>query len=360
MKSISSITVLKAARIRIVNAANSGLPIFVSFSGGKDSMVLGHLVLDLVKQGKVQAKQVHVLFIDEEAIYDSVVENVKKWRTMFMVAGIKFYWLCLPFFHFNCLNSLENDESFILWDPEKKDCWVRQMPQFAITSHPMFKPGMKYQEFAEKFSDCISMVGVRVAESVQRLQNFRKSGGKKVVGKNNNYIFPIYDWTDNDVFLYIKNNNLELPEVYKQLWEVGVGRRGMRLSQFFSIDTAKSLVALNELQPGLFERVVKREPNASIILYYWDTEMFRSTKSKAEKLSIKENYKEKLSKAMREPDNIKKKEWRNVRNIILNNGVYLNEKIYKRLYLALVAGDPKCRTIKAIYADLAAIKNKKN
>ena len=52
----------------------------------------------------------------------------------------------------------------------------------------------------------------------------------------------------------------------------------MRVSQFFSIDTAKSLVKMNEYYPDLMERIVRREPNAYLASLYWDSEMFgRST-----------------------------------------------------------------------------------
>lgn len=37
----SSIDVVKAAEIRITNVFNNGLPVYMSFSGGKDSLCIG-------------------------------------------------------------------------------------------------------------------------------------------------------------------------------------------------------------------------------------------------------------------------------------------------------------------------------
>lgn len=76
------------------------------------------------------------------------------------------------------------------------------------------------------------------------------------------------------------------------LWRIGEGRRRMRISQFFSIDTVRVLARLNEHQPGLMERVIKREPNAYLVSLYWESEMFRRgrknrTKEQEEKMDYK-------------------------------------------------------------------------
>lgn len=33
-----------------------------------------------------------------------------------------------------------------------------------------------------------------------------------------------------------------------------------------------------EFYPDLYERVIRREPNADLVMLYWDTDMFRSSK----------------------------------------------------------------------------------
>lgn len=85
-------------------------------------------------------------------------------------------------------------------------------------------------------------------------------------------VFPIYDWTDNDVWLFLLRNYVDIPEIYLFLWQSGSSKRQMRVSQFFSVDTARSLVKMNEYYPDLMERVIRREPNAYLAALYWDSE----------------------------------------------------------------------------------------
>lgn len=48
----SSIDVVKAAKIRIRNVFQNGLPVYMSFSGGKDSLCMAQLVRELMGEGK--------------------------------------------------------------------------------------------------------------------------------------------------------------------------------------------------------------------------------------------------------------------------------------------------------------------
>ena len=56
----------------------------------------------------------------------------------------------------------------------------------------------------------ITMVGIRTAESVQRLQNIASmtKAGNKLTAKKQ--VFPIYDWTDNDVWLFLLRNHVDI------------------------------------------------------------------------------------------------------------------------------------------------------
>ena len=95
--------VVTAAKIRIKNAFSNGVKVFLSFSGGKDSLVLANITLKLIKAGEINPKQLIVLFVDEEAIYDSVEETVLEWRKKFLMAGAQFQW-CVEVKHFSAYN----------------------------------------------------------------------------------------------------------------------------------------------------------------------------------------------------------------------------------------------------------------
>lgn len=364
----SNINVLEAARIRIINAFNTGLKVFLSMSGGKDSICLADITIKLIQEGKINPKQLTVGFLDEEAVFDDVEKIVLAYRRKFMLLGVKFEWYCVQVRHYNCLNSLSEEENFITWDEQQKENWVRTMPSFAIKNHPLLRERKDtYQMFFERLlQGSISLIGIRADESLMRRKNLAvlatnpKNDGMISNGK----VYAIYDWSDDDIWLYIKQNKLDFPQTYLDIYQIGEGRRGMRLSQFFSIDTAKILVQLNEFQPDLMARVMKREPNAYIASLYWDTELFR--RSKKGKKKIKEengqmvmvqeaeaDYKAMVLNMLRDiPNNFdtvgKIKNAYYLRKLVINSGAHITQKHYKQMYNILIAGDPKHRAIRGL------------
>lgn len=91
----ANIDVVKAAEIRIKNVFGNGLPVFFSFSGGKDSLCVAQLMVNLANRGEIDMKQLTVQFIDEEAIFPCMEDMTKKWRRIFMMMGAKFEWYCV-------------------------------------------------------------------------------------------------------------------------------------------------------------------------------------------------------------------------------------------------------------------------
>lgn len=355
----SSIDVVKAAKIRIRNVFQNGLPVYMSFSGGKDSLCMAQLVMELVQAGEINPAQLTVQFIDEEAIFPCMEDKVKEWRKKFMLIGAKFEWYCLEVKHYNCFNELSNDETFICWDRYKKDVWVRQPPSFAIRNHPLLRPRIDaYQDFLPRIcSGGITITGIRTAESVQRLQNIATmlKAGKTMTNKHQ--VFPIYDWTNNDVWLYLLREKVDIPEIYLFLWQSGTRKGQLRVSQFFSIDTAKSLVKMNEYYPNLMERIVRREPNAYLAALYWDSEMFgRSTAARKqnEKGMAEKDYKAALLELFSDMNgNFQTKHKRYVaeryRNFFMSVSAIADNKDCKAIYEGLISGDPKLRSYRALY-----------
>lgn len=358
-RSAASINVVQAAEIRIRNVFRNGLPVFMSFSGGKDSLCIAQLIMNLVQRGEIDASQLVVQFIDEEAIFPCMEDKVKEWRKKFLMIGAKFEWYCCEVRHYNCFNELSNDESFICWDSTKQDVWVRRPPSFAIRNHPLLKPRIDtYQDFLPR--TCmggITITGIRTAESVQRLQNIATMtrAGKNMTNKQQ--IFPIYDWKDKDVWLYLFREQVDIPEIYLFLWQSGTGRGQLRVSQFFSVDTAKSLVKMNEYYPDLMERVIRREPNAYLAALYWDSEMFgRSSKKRKEmeKGAVQKDYKAELLKMFGNMDLYfttphKRYVAERYRNFCIAVSSIADQKDYKMIYEGLISGDPKLRSYRALY-----------
>lgn len=355
----SDIDVVAAAKSRIRNAFKNGVTVYMSFSGGKDSIVLAHLTYSLICAGEIDPSLLVVQFVDEEAIFPCIEKSVKDWRKKFLLAGAKFEWYCVEVRHFNCFNELSEEESFICWDREKQDVWVRQPPPYAIRSHPLLKPRVdNYQSFMPRVCmDGITLTGVRAAESVQRLQYMSRMnlGGKGITGRRQ--MFPVYDWTTNDIWLYLLNEHVDIPEIYLYLWQSGSGKNQLRVSQFFSVDTARSLVQMNEYYPDLMERIIRREPNAYLAALYWDSEMFgrrSKTRRKIESAEPEKDYKalllemfNNMPKYFTTPHKLKIA--KAYRAFFLKASLVATEKDYKRIYEALIRGDPKMRSLRALY-----------
>lgn len=330
----------------------------MSFSGGKDSLCMAQIILNLAQRGEINLNQLVVQFIDEEAIFPCIEKTVLQWRKKFILLGARFEWFCIEVKHYNCFNELTNDETFICWDRYKQGVWVRKPPAFAIRNHPLLRPRIDaYQDFLPRVCvDGITIVGVRAAESIQRLKNIAKmnSTGKSITHKRQ--IFPIYDWSDKDVWLYLKEQKVDIPEIYLYLWQSGVGKGQLRVSQFFSIDTARSLVKMNEYYPDLMDRVIRREPNAYLAALYWDSEMFgRRSRNRRELETEKEkDYKALLICMFNDFDNYfttehKKYVATRYRNFFLQISSFAEQKDYKMLYEGLISGDPKLRTFRALF-----------
>lgn len=364
VKKEGSFDVVTAARRRVRNAFDSGYPVAVSFSGGKDSICLADVVLKEIQQGRADLKQLTVIFIDEEAIYPDVERIVHKWRQAFLMEGAQFIWFCLEVRHYNCLNTLSSDESFICWDRDMQSVWVRPIPKCAVTTHPLLNAKKDtYQDFLAKFNKhSLDLIGVRTYESVQRLMSMaaRKHGDKNHDG----HIYPIYDWRDNDVWRYIQENQLDFPIEYLYMWQIGVGKTQLRISQFFSIDTAKQLVDMQQYYPDLLERVTAREPNAYLAAMYYDTEFFRSSKQKNSSDEQDDtDYKAKVYKMMRDipryfPGKTARSVAQSYKNMIFVFHDIIEWKDWRDIYTALMGGDIKQRTKRALFNRFAEKKSK--
>lgn len=354
----STINVLEAAKLRIKNVFANGCKVYLSFSSGKDSLCMSSITYDLIRSGDINPKQLTVIFIDEEGLYPSMVDAAERWRRNFQSVGVPFLWYCLPFKQVSVIDHLSSSESWITWEPGKEHLWIRQPPKGAVMSSPYLKyPGqMNYQTFCERaLSDGIQMVGLRTVESLTRLQAVSRSNAKAINGK----FYPIYDWQDSDVWLYIKERGLEFPEIYMRLYEAGVRKNQLRLCAFFGDCGTQGLRWIAETDNDLWQRIEKREPNAYLVLLYWDSEMFRRSTHKRRNLEATEESKDycALCKDILFLNTEKytiakdtKKRLNNWRSLFLKTYGLASQRHYKRMYEAILYGDPKSRILRILWA----------
>lgn len=348
---------MEAAKTRIKNIFANNLPVYLSFSCGKDSLCMSHITYELIRGGEIDAKQLTVIFIDEEGLYQSMLEAAYRWRKKFLSIGAKFEWYCLPVKQNSTLDHLAASESWITWDPAEKKNWMRKPPKFAITKSPLVPyPGeCNYQTFCQRaHKNGITMIGLRAAESIQRLKALSQ------ITTELNRVYPIYDWTDNDIWLYIKEQNLEFPEIYIRLYEAGVTKQRLRLSCFFGDSTVQGLRYVAETEPELWEKIERRYPNAYLVLLYWDSEMFKRNTSKRKELEAEEgekDYKELVFDLLfRHPEQFTipedtKKYLGRWKEMVKRFSFYLENKDYREIYEKILAGDPKGRSHRALFGN---------
>lgn len=356
----STIDVLEAAKRRIKNAFANGCKVYLSFSAGKDSLCMSSLTYDLIRAGEIDRSLLTVIFIDEEGLYPSMVENVERWRRNFQDVGVKFLWFCLPFKQVSVIDHLSSSESWITWEPGKEGEWMRDLPKGAITSHPFLRyPGeMNYQTFCEKvFSDGIQMIGLRTVESVTRLQAIARSNMKALGGK----FYPIYDWKDADIWLYIKERGLKFPDIYMRLYEAGVKKNQLRLCAFFGDCGTQGLRWIAETDNDLWQRIERREPNAYLVLLYWDSEMFRRSSDKRRELETEEEQKDYCALCkdilFLHPERYTiaadtRKRLSNWRQMFIKTYGIAKPSHYKKMYEGLLYGDPKSRILRILWTTI--------
>ena len=109
--------------------------ICVSFSGGKDSTRMTHLVIE---EAKKRNRKVGLLFIDWEIQYQLTINHV---RHVFEVYKdwINPYWVALPLLSDNACSQYEPE--WVSWDKKKKGLWVRKPEPISITDEKFFRFG---------------------------------------------------------------------------------------------------------------------------------------------------------------------------------------------------------------------------
>jgi len=90
--------VLDASAERIDWTLNNFSRVCVSFSGGKDSTVMLHLVAQKARQLK---RKIDVIFLDWEAQFSSTIQHVDTMRTLYRDVIHQFWWVALHSFNLN-------------------------------------------------------------------------------------------------------------------------------------------------------------------------------------------------------------------------------------------------------------------
>jgi len=268
--------VLTAARERIAWTFDNFPRISVSFSGGKDSTVMLHLVMDeAIRRGRT----VGLLFIDLEAQFSITIRHIESCFEMYK-DHIEPFWVSLPIHLRNAVSVYE--PFWICWHEASKGAWVRTPPEMAITGHdcfPFFREGMEFEEFVPEFADwysqgelCACFVGIRTDESLNRYRTIAGFKKERFQGKmwttlvqGNAYnAYPIYDWRTEDIWSYHgKNPDKPYNELYDLMYKAGLTIHQMRICQPYGDDQRRGLWLYHLIEPETWARVVARVNGAN-------------------------------------------------------------------------------------------------
>jgi len=270
------VDVLTASIERIKYTFDNFERIYISFSGGKDSTVMMHLVMD---EAIKRNKKVGVLLIDLEAQYSSTIIHAEKMFEMYR-GNIELYWVCLPISLSNAVSNFE--PRWKCWDNDKKHLWVRDLPKNCINDldyFDWFYDGMEFEEFVVLFGewyangiDTAGFIGIRADESLNRFRTIctqKKETWEGVryttkITDNCYNIYPIYDWKTRDIWVYhAKMKEKPYNHVYSLMNKAGVPLSQQRLCQPYGHDQRKGLWLYHILEPQTWYKLLVRVNGAN-------------------------------------------------------------------------------------------------
>lgn len=273
LKKYKEQNVLDAARERIAYAFDVFERIYVSFSGGKDSSVMLHLVMqEAIKRDRI----VGVLIVDLEAQYSATIEHIHEMIAMYK-SHMDLHWVCVPLKLRNAVTNYE--PQWMAWQPEKKDIWVRDIPKDATTSYEWYVPGMEFEEFIVVWGEWYAQdkptggfIGIRADESLNRFRTIavwdkKMHGGKRyttnISGELYN-VYPIYDWRTEDIWrFHAKYPDLPHNRIYDLMHKAGVPISHQRLCQPYGDDQRKGLWLYHILEPQTWFKLIARVNGAN-------------------------------------------------------------------------------------------------
>lgn len=264
-------SVLSASKERISKIFDDFEKVYISFSGGKDSTVMTHLVMEeAIKRNRI----VGLLIIDLEAQYDATIYHIEEIIEEYK-DHIDLHWFAGELLLRNAVSDFE--PKWVCWDEERKNDWVRPKPELAadLSKYDFYVPKMEFEElmvlFGKWYSEdktCAAFIGIRSDESLHRYRaivsqkkNLTHRGYKwttKLTSKLFN-VYPIYDWRTEDIWVFhLKNPELSYNKVYDLMTKAGVKFSNQRLCQPFGDDQKKGLWLYHILEPDTWYKLINR------------------------------------------------------------------------------------------------------
>jgi len=210
-------SVVNAARERIRHVYDIFDTVCVQFSGGKDSSAVLLLAKELHDERNLGP--VKVIFRDEEMVSPAVIRYLEWVRDL---DWVDMEWYALPYGQEVWV--LGRREYVLLWSKKRQEegRLVREMPSGAITAQHFGLDNSKvmpqpvdYYTMQGKEGRVAFLTGIRANESMIRYRSVVQKLHENYINRPYRLskaiplrlVKPIYDWTTDDVFKYVSEDN---------------------------------------------------------------------------------------------------------------------------------------------------------
>lgn len=270
----------------------------LSFSGGKDSTALFHLVnAEAIKRNR----KFYLYFQDQEAEYQGTIDLMEWAMSQPNVIPL---WYQVPIFMTNAVSH----EQLFLWAWGDGEKWVREKNKLAIHSIAKKYPKRFYkfnlwvaQNLAKRPGKSVSIVGLRAEESPdRRFVLFGEDNNMFWLRRKTNphKAYPLIDWSYTDVWKYLIENKLKYNSVYDKMYMLGMNLRYMRVSNLVHEKAYRCLAELQEIEPETYNNLEQRLKGVHCAAIYARENLVYSIKKLPDVFKTWKEYKDFLLKAI--------------------------------------------------------------